>query len=104
MCPNCKQNTFSTWDKMTMAPLNPKNCKNCNALIKPKFLPFLFSLLVSQIFIILAILFTLKLLTPLGLDFIWTIGLAVTLGIVISSLIWIKMHTKFVPLVVIKIS
>jgi len=102
MCPNCKQNTFSIWDKMTMAPLKPKKCKNCGALIKPKFLPFLFSLIISQIFMIFTILFILKLLSPLGLSFIWTISLSVVLGVILSSLVWIKLHTKFIPLKVVQ--
>jgi len=60
ICPNCHQEGFSKWDTFGMAPLNPKTCKNCHKSIKPKFFPFMISMLIVNISVIFVILFALE--------------------------------------------
>ncbi len=35
MCPNCKKDTFSAWDKVKST--KPRKCSECSALVKPAF-------------------------------------------------------------------
>lgn len=48
MCPNCHSNTFTGWGRLSLAPMRSGICKNCNAVVRPKKIPFIIHWLAAQ--------------------------------------------------------
>ena len=98
-CPHCQKEPFSTMEFLSLAPFKPKACKYCGTEIKPAFLPFMVSILLSPIILIITILVLFQLTHYLIPDTINALIASTIIGVVLSLWISIKLHTKIVPLV-----
>ena len=102
MCPNCKQNTFSAWDKVTST--KPRVCEGCGVVVKPAFYRSALSLLIatflSPICTVLLVDVVMKQTAPISFTYIWLIGIVFIVGALLPILPLIKINDLFVPWVI----
>ena len=105
MCPNCKKNTFSAWDKVRSN--KPRKCSECGILVKPAFfrsaLSLSIAIFISTVCSGLTIYIFMKLIGPISFTYIWVIALPLLIGGILPIILWIKVNDWFVPWVLKKV-
>lgn len=99
MCPNCKKNTFSAWDKVKST--KARKCSECGALVKPAFFKMALSLLIATFISTIGGIVTLdivmKQIGPISFTYIWVMAIPFIIGSILPIIPWIKVNDWFVP-------
>ena len=98
MCPNCKKNTFSAWDKMKS---QPRKCSECGIFVKPAFFRNAISMMVFLTFSplggIFAVDIVMKQIGVISFTYIWLMAIPFVIGAILPIIPWIKINDWFVP-------
>jgi len=99
MCPNCKKDTFSAWDKIKSKKL--RTCSECGSLVKPAFfrsaLSLSIAILISTLCSSLTIYLFMKLIGSISFTYIWIIVFPLFIGGILPIIPWVKINDWFVP-------
>lgn len=99
MCPNCKQDTFSAWDKIRSTKV--QECSECGALLRPAFfrssLSLLIAMLISTIGGIITLDIVMEQIGPVSFTYIWTMSIPFIIGSILPLVLWIKVNDWLVP-------
>jgi hypothetical protein len=105
MCPNCKKNTFSAWDKVKST--KARECSECGAFVKPAFFRSALSLLIATFISTIGGIITLdivmKQIGPISFTYIWVMAIPFIIGSILPIIPWIKVNDWFVPWVLQKV-
>jgi len=99
MCPSCKKNTFSAWDKMKS---QPRKCSVCGIFVKPAFFRNAISMMVFLTFIsplggIFTVDIVMKQIGVISFTYIWLMAIPFVIGAILPIIPWIKINDWFVP-------
>lgn len=104
MCPNCKKDTLSVWDKVKSN--KPRKCCECGILVKPAFfrsaLSLSIAIFISTVCSGLTIYIFMKLIGPISFIKIWIIVFPLLIGGILPIIPWVKINDWFVPWVELK--
>jgi len=100
MCPNCKKDTFSAWDKMKST--KPIKCSECGILVKPAFFRNAISMMIFLTFIsplggIFTVDIVMKQIGTISFTYIWLMAIPFIIGAILPIIPWIKINDWFVP-------
>ena len=99
MCPNCKKDTFSAWDKMKST--KPKKCSECGIFVKPAFFRYAIStmviLTISSFSGVFTVFIVMKPIGTISFTYIWLLAIPFIIGTILPIIPWIKINDWFVP-------
>ena len=105
MCPNCKKDTFSAWDKVRS--MKPRACSACGVLVKPAFFRSALSLLIATFISFAGGILTLDIVMrqvgSISFTYIWVMAIPFIVGSILPLIPWIKVNDMFVPWVLHKV-